>query len=51
MKSKAIQFHCVAKNSASEKVAQRIEKGANPDLTQKSVSKTVNQQLPISCKA
>ncbi|XP_001607396.1 vitellogenin [Nasonia vitripennis] len=51
IKSKAIPFHCVAKNSASQKVAERVEKGANPDLTQKSVSKTLTEQLPINCKA
>ncbi|KAJ8680081.1 hypothetical protein QAD02_015868 [Eretmocerus hayati] len=50
MKRKAIQFHCVPRNSASEKVAQRIEDGANPDLTQKDLSKTVDMSIPLGCK-
>ncbi|XP_001607388.1 vitellogenin [Nasonia vitripennis] len=50
-KSRAVQFHCVARSSASEKVAERVEKGANPDLTQKSVTYTESYQLPISCRA
>lgn len=50
-KSRDVQFHCVARSTASEKVAERVEKGANPDLTQKSVSYTKSYQLPISCKA
>ncbi|XP_011500236.1 PREDICTED: vitellogenin-like [Ceratosolen solmsi marchali] len=51
VKTKNIQFHCVNKSSAAEKVAQRIEKGANPDLSQKSVSKVEEFNIPISCKA
>jgi hypothetical protein len=50
-KSKNIQFHCVNKSSASEKVAERVQRGANPDLSQKSVSKVQELSIPISCSA
>ncbi|KAJ8672570.1 hypothetical protein QAD02_003829 [Eretmocerus hayati] len=49
-KPKNIQFYCVSRSSASEKIAERIENGANPDLSQKKVSKTENLEVPVSCK-
>lgn len=51
LKNKKIEYHCVQKTETSEKIADRVEKGANPDLMQKSTTKTEFQQVPVSCKA
>ena len=50
-KEKDIEMHCVKNNNAAEKLADRIEKGANPDLSQKSVSKMETMEVPVSCRA
>ncbi|XP_058799328.1 vitellogenin-like [Phymastichus coffea] len=46
-----IYFHCVRRTGTSERVAERIEKGANPDLSQKTASKTEKHRIPLFCKA
>ena len=50
-KSKTYDFHCMEKNPASLNLKKRIEKGANPDLSQKPVSMTKSLNIPLSCKA
>lgn len=50
-KSKAYKFHCMEKNEAAMKLKKRIEKGANPDLSQKPVSITEELNVPLVCKA
>ncbi|XP_058799329.1 vitellogenin-like [Phymastichus coffea] len=46
-----VAFHCVRRSRTSERIANRIEKGANPDLSQKKISKTENRMIPIGCRA
>ena len=50
-KSKTYDFHCMERNPASLNLKKRIEKGANPDLSQKPVSMTKSLNIPLSCKA
>lgn len=50
-KSKEYKFHCMEKNEAAMKLKKRIEKGANPDLSQKPVSITEELNVPLVCKA
>lgn len=50
-KEKTIEMHCVKDSNAAEKLAERVDKGANPDLSQKPVSRTMKMDVPISCRA
>ncbi|XP_012280139.1 vitellogenin [Orussus abietinus] len=50
-KQKSIRFHCVPSGPASQQIAQRVKQGANPDFSQKPVTKTVPYQMPIDCVA
>ncbi|KAK1126495.1 hypothetical protein K0M31_005130 [Melipona bicolor] len=50
-KSKTYEFHCMDKNPASLNLMKRIEKGANPDLSQKPVTMTKTLNIPLSCNA
>ncbi|XP_017881745.1 vitellogenin-like [Ceratina calcarata] len=50
-KTKNYQFHCMEKNERALSLKKRIEKGANPDLSQKSVSLTHALTVPVACKA
>ncbi|XP_012139918.2 vitellogenin [Megachile rotundata] len=51
MKTKNYQFHCTEKNEWSMKLKQRVEKGANPDLSQKSISMSQSIEVPLACVA
>ena len=51
MKSKDYQYHCMKRNAASLALKARIEKGAKPDLSQKSVTLTEPINVPLACKA
>ncbi|XP_053979658.1 vitellogenin-like [Hylaeus volcanicus] len=50
-KSKNYQFHCMERNEASLSMQKRVEKGANPDLSQKPVSMTKAVNTPLACEA
>lgn len=50
-KQKKYQFHCMEKNEASLNLKKRIEKGAMPDLSQKSVSMSRSINVPLMCIA
>ncbi|XP_033336974.2 vitellogenin isoform X1 [Megalopta genalis] len=50
-KDKMYQYHCIERNEASLKLKKRIEKGANPDLSQKPISASWSINVPLSCKA
>ena len=50
-KNKNYQFHCMDRNAASLNMKKRIEKGANPDLSQKTVSMSRNISVPLACQA
>ncbi|KZC03969.1 PREDICTED: vitellogenin-like [Dufourea novaeangliae] len=50
-KTKNYQFHCMERNEASLNMKRRVEKGANPDLSQKSVSMSRPINVPLACKA
>ncbi|CAK9795283.1 Vg [Anthophora quadrimaculata] len=45
------QFHCMNRNDAALNLQRRIEKGANPDLTQKTVSMSHPYNVPLACMA
>ncbi|XP_076174196.1 vitellogenin isoform X2 [Ptiloglossa arizonensis] len=49
--SKIYQFHCMERSEAAYKMKKRVEKGANPDLSQKPVSMSRSVNVPIACKA
>ncbi|XP_019887836.2 uncharacterized protein LOC105281428 [Ooceraea biroi] len=51
MKTKKYLLHCMPKNESSMHLKKRIEKGANPDMTQRSVSKSHSFEVPLSCSA
>lgn len=51
MKSKDYQYHCMKRNRASLALKDRINKGARPDLSQKSVTFTESLSVPLACKA
>ena len=50
-KEKNVDLHCVKNSEASEKLAERIRQGANPDLSEKSVTKSMKMSVPVSCKS
>ena len=50
-KDKNYQFHCMETNAASLSMKKRIEKGANPDLSQKRVSMSRTISVPLACQA
>lgn len=50
-KSKNYKFYCTKKTDASLEMKKRIEKGANPDLSEKPVSLTQAVQVPLECQA
>lgn len=50
MKSKEYQYHCMKKDKASLALRDRINKGARPDLSQKSVTLTETINVPLDCK-
>jgi len=49
MKTKQIALHCLPRNDTSEKMKRRIEQGANPDLSLRSVSKRISVEIPFAC--
>lgn len=51
IKMKRIPLHCSPKSDASKQMKQRIEQGANPDMSQRSVTKTKIFQVPFACTA
>lgn len=51
IKDKNYQFHCMPKTEAAMNLKKRIEKGANPDLTQKRVDMSNMIRVPLWCKA
>ena len=50
-KPKDYQYHCMKKDKAAIALKNRINKGAKPDLSQKSVTFTEPINVPVSCKA
>lgn len=50
-KNKNYQFHCMERNAASLNMKKRVEKGANPDLSQKTVSMSRTISVPLACQA
>ncbi|XP_076672909.1 vitellogenin [Andrena cerasifolii] len=50
-RDKNYQFHCMDRNAASLNMKKRIEKGANPDLSQKTVSMSRTISVPVACQA
>ncbi|XP_078036187.1 vitellogenin [Augochlora pura] len=50
-KDKMYQYHCMEKNESSLQLKKRIEKGANPDLSQKPVTASWPINVPLTCKA
>ncbi|XP_029035514.2 vitellogenin-like [Osmia bicornis bicornis] len=49
--TKNYSFYCTHKNEASLNMKQRIEKGANPDFSQKAVSMSESLEVPLACTA
>lgn len=50
-KSKVMPFHCMPKGEAAQQLADRIKQGANPDLSQKEMSKKTSFEMPVHCQA
>jgi len=50
-KVKNFKLHCKPMNAESIAQKHRVEQGANPDFTRKSVSKTHTFQIPVACVA
>ncbi|XP_025073621.1 vitellogenin-2-like [Pogonomyrmex barbatus] len=50
-KTKEYKVHCLTKNEESLELKRRIEQGANPDLSHKSVSKTHTFTVAYACAA
>ncbi|XP_076296565.1 vitellogenin [Lasioglossum baleicum] len=50
-KMKNYQYHCMDINEASLSLKRRIEKGANPDLSQKRIDMSQPIRVPLACKA
>ncbi|XP_076655137.1 vitellogenin [Halictus rubicundus] len=50
-KHKNYQYHCMEKTEAALNLKRRIEKGANPDLSQKRIDMSKQILVPLSCKA
>ncbi|KMQ94517.1 vitellogenin precursor [Lasius niger] len=50
-KVKTYAFYCTEKNQVSAQLLERIQQGANPDLSQKPVSKTETYTVPVACQA
>ncbi|XP_071865217.1 vitellogenin [Bombus fervidus] len=50
-KPKDYQYHCMKKDRAALALKNRINKGAKPDLSQKSVTYTEPINVPLACKA
>ncbi|OAD61537.1 Vitellogenin, partial [Eufriesea mexicana] len=50
-KSKDYQFHCMEENNRSLDLKRRIQNGANPDLSQKSVDMSHSIVVPLACTA
>jgi len=48
-KAKLVPLHCLPRNNVSEEMKRRIEQGANPDLSLRSVSKRITIELPFAC--
>ncbi|XP_076766164.1 vitellogenin [Xylocopa sonorina] len=51
MKSKNYQLHCMERNEVALSLKKRIEKGARPDLSQKSISMSQRISVPLACTA
>nr|WRI53860.1 vitellogenin [Bombus eximius] len=51
MKPKVYQYHCMKRNKTSVDLKNRINKGAKPDFSQKSVNFTETLNVPLACKA
>ncbi|KAK2583797.1 hypothetical protein KPH14_009697 [Odynerus spinipes] len=51
MKQKKYQLHCMPKNEASIGMKNRVEQGANPDLSQRTPSATEMISIPLECAA
>lgn len=50
-KVKTYQYFCMPRNEASEQLKRRIEQGANPDFSQKTVEFTKSYEVPFACRA
>lgn len=50
-KVKTYAFYCTEKNQESKQLLERIQQGANPDLSRKPVSKTETYTVPVACQA
>nr|AAC32024.1 vitellogenin [Pimpla nipponica] len=50
-KPKVMPMHCMPKNIAAERMADRIKQGANPDFSQKSYTKKNGFDIPVGCHA
>ena len=50
-KDKNYHFHCMERNAASLNLKKRIEKGAHPDLSQKTISMSRTISVPLACQA
>jgi hypothetical protein len=50
-KVKTYAFYCTEKNQESAQLLDRIQQGANPDLSRKPVSKTETYTVPVACQA
>ncbi|XP_017781017.1 PREDICTED: vitellogenin-like [Nicrophorus vespilloides] len=47
--TKSVKYHCVPKTNISELWRNQINKGASPDFSSKTVTKTVEMKVPASC--
>lgn len=50
-KVKTYAFYCTEKNQESIQLLDRIQQGANPDLSRKFVSRTETYTVPVACQA
>lgn len=51
MKMKSYSVHCMSDNETSRQLQSKIEQGANPDMSQRSVSMMIKFEIPVACNA
>lgn len=49
-KLKEIAFHCMPRHKAAHELKHRIQQGANPNMSHKSISMKHNREVPTACK-
>ncbi|XP_017778650.1 PREDICTED: vitellogenin-like [Nicrophorus vespilloides] len=49
MIGKSVEVHCVPRTNVSEMWRNQIQKGANPDFSQKAVHKSLKMEVPDNC--